>query len=245
MSPFIAEIIGTMILILLGNGVVANVLLDKTKGNNSGLIVIAFGWGLAVYVGVLVAGPYSGAHLNPAVTVGLAVAGKFAWSSVITYVAGQCIGAALGSILNWLLHLDHYKITANTDAKLSTFSTSPAISNPVINVITEAIGTFVLIFAVLYIAGPSFNADGLNGAVIGLGSLGALPVAFVVIAIGLSLGGPTGYAINPVRDFVPRIMHTVLPLGDKRDSHWGYSWVPIVGPFIGAVIAAGLFLSLS
>lgn len=245
MTPFIAEILGTMILILLGNGVVANVLLNKTKGHDSGLIVIALAWGLAVYLGVIVAGPISGAHLNPAVTLGLGIAGIFDWAEAPLYIGGQAIGAAIGSVLVWLTYKDHYTATSDTDLKIATFCTDPAISNPIMNTVTEAIGTFVLIFAVLYIAGPEISISGVEDAKIGLGSLGALPVALVVVAIGLSLGGPTGYAINPVRDFIPRVMHTILPIGEKRDSNWSYAWVPILGPIIGASAAAGLFLALN
>jgi glycerol uptake facilitator protein len=244
MTPFIAEIIGTMLLILLGNGVVANVLLKDTKGNSGGWIVITMAWGFAVYVGVMVAAPYSGAHLNPAVSIGLAVAGKFAWSNVLTYAAGQFIGAALGSILVVASYYLHYQKTENKDFKLATFCTGPAIRRPLFNMISEIIGTFVLVYTVLYIAGPSFEADGIEGVTIGLGALGALPVAIIVIVIGMSLGGTTGYAINPARDFIPRVMHSILPIGEKRDSDWGYAWVPIVGPIIGGVIAASLYLLL-
>lgn len=244
MGPFTAEILGTMILILLGNGVVANVVLDQTKGNNAGWIVITLAWGLAVYTGVVIAGPISGAHLNPAVTLGLAVAGKFAWSKVGIYIGAQMIGACIGSLLVWLSYRDHYIATANVEAKLATFATGPAIRNPISNFITELIGTFVLLFGVLYIAGPTFEANNLE-AVIGLGSIGALPVALIVVGIGLSLGGPTGYAINPARDLAPRIMHAILPIGKKGSSDWGYSWIPVIGPIAGAVIAAFLYTSLS
>lgn len=244
MTPFIAEIIGTALLILLGNGVVANAALGKTNGNKEGFIFVTFAWGLAVYVGVLVAGPISGAHLNPAVSVGLAIAGKFPWADVAPYITAQMIGAGIGSILVWMTYKEQYTQTEDLDAKLSTFSTAPQVSSPLWNVVTEAIGTFVLVYAVLHIAGPTFEADGMSAA-IGLGSLGALPVALVVVVIGMSLGGPTGYAINPARDLGPRIMHTILPIGKKRDSDWGYSWIPIVGPILGAAQAAGLYLLFS
>lgn len=244
MTPFVAEIIGTMILILLGNGVVANMLLGKTKGSGEGLVPIAIAWGLAVYVAVLIAAPYSDAHLNPAVSIGLAVAGLFPWENVPIYILGQVIGAALGSILIVLSYWDHYRATDNLDNKLATFATTPAISNPIANMITEAIGTFVLVFAVLYLVGPSIDIEGVGKASIGLGSLGALPVGLIVLVIGFSLGGPTGYAINPARDLIPRIMHSILPIGEKRDGLWSYSWVPVVGPIIGACVAAGLFLIL-
>lgn len=245
MSPFIAEIIGTMLLILLGNGVVANVVLNQTKGNNSGWIVIALAWGMAVFTGVWVAGPYSGAHLNPAVTLGLAVAGKFEWAQVAPYIVAQFIGAALGQTLVWLAYKDHYAATDDRDAKLATFCTAPAIRNTTGNILTELIGTFVLIFAVLYAASPSFTAEGITNATMGLGTLGALPVALLVVAIGLSLGGPTGYAINPARDLGPRIMHSLLPIPDKRDSDWSYAWIPVAAPLLGALVAAGLYLALS
>jgi glycerol uptake facilitator protein len=241
MSPFIAEILGTMLLILLGNGVVANALLAKTKGGDAGIVGIAIAWGLAVYVGVLVAGPYSGAHLNPAVSIGLAVAGEFEWSLVPIYILGQCLGAALGSILVVLVYRSHYLETEDLDMKLFTFANMPAIPNVFHNVMTELIGTFVLIFAVLYIAGPELRLVGMEDATLGLGSLGALPVALVVVVIGFSLGGPTGYAINPARDLIPRIMHSILPIGKKRDGLWSYAWIPVVAPILGAIVAAGLY----
>lgn len=244
MSEFIAEIIGTMLLILLGNGVVANVVLKNTKGNSGGWIVITMGWGLAVMTGVIVAGPISGAHLNPAVTVGLAVAGLFPWSSVGIYIAGEMIGAALGAFLVWAAYHDHYQKTTDKGLILATFSTGPAERNYGKNFITEVIGTFVLIFVIFYLSGPNFAASELTDVNIGLGSIGALPVSFLVVAIGLSLGGPTGYAINPARDLGPRIMHALLPIRHKGSSDWAYSWVPIIAPLVGATIAALLFLYL-
>ncbi|MEZ4848974.1 MAG: MIP/aquaporin family protein [Bacteroidia bacterium] len=244
MNAFVAEILGTMMLILLGNGVVANVVLNKTKGNDSGWIVITFGWGMAVFVGVWIAGPFSGAHLNPAVSLGLAAAGKFAWNLVPTYVIGQFIGAALGQLLVWLTYRDHYQVTEDQGGKLATFCTAPAIKNTLNNLITEIVGTFALIFAVLFAAGPTFTSTAASDATIGLGTLGALPVGLLVLALGLSLGGPTGYAINPARDLGPRIMHAILPIPNKGDSDWGYSWIPVVGPIIGGLIAAGFFMIL-
>lgn len=241
MTPFIAEIAGTFMLMLLGNGVVANVVLNQTKGNNSGWIVITTGWGLAVFTGVVVAGPYSGAHLNPAVTLGLAMAGDFPWADVPLYIAGEFIGAMLGTLLVWITYKDHYDATKDGAAKLATFSTGPAIRNPLNNLITEIVGTFVLVFVVFYITGAEILANGASvgeGTPIGLGSVGALPVALLVWVIGLSLGGPTGYAINPARDLGPRIMHAVLPIKDKADSDWGYAWIPVLGPIIGAALAA-------
>ncbi len=243
MSPFAAEIIGTMLLMFIGNGVVANVVLKGTKGNNGGWVVITLAWGLAVYVAVVVAGPYSGAHINPAVTLSLALAGKFSWSMVGRYLLAQAIGSAIGVTLVWLTYRDHYLITDDTNAKLATFCTTPAIRNPLSNMISEVLGTFVLILGVLYIIGPEMKIDDAEVA-IGLGSIGALPIALFVVVIGMSLGGTTGYAINPARDLIPRIMHTVLPMGAKRDSDWSYAWVPVVGPVIGAVMATYLFLLL-
>jgi glycerol uptake facilitator protein len=244
MSILVAEILGTMMLILLGNGVVANVVLNGTKGNNSGWIVITTGWALAVFVGVVVAGPYSGAHLNPAVTIALATAGKLSWSLVPEYIAGEMIGAMLGAFLVWLFYRDHFKATEDEGGKLACFSTGPAIKNTFSNLISEIIGTFVLVFVIFYLAGPSLDIIGdVNArAIIGLGSIGAIPVAFLVWVIGLSLGGTTGYAINPARDLGPRIMHAILPV--KGSSDWGYAWIPVVGPIIGCVIAALLYVAL-
>jgi len=243
MTPFIAEILGTMVMILLGNGVVANVNLKGTNGNSSGWIVITTAWAFAVFVGVTIAGPVSGAHLNPVVTLGLALIGKFSWSLVPTYMLGEMIGAMLGAFLVWLSHKDHFAATEDEGAKLSCFSTGPAIKNNVSNLLSEAIATFVLIFSIFYIAGPSLNIASDTNAAIGLGTIGALPVAIVVWAIGLSLGGTTGYAINPARDLGPRIMHAILPI--KGSSNWGYAWIPIVGPIIGASLAAALYLTLN
>ena len=233
-----------MLLILLGNGVVANVVLNGTKGNGSGWIVITTGWALAVFVGVVVAGPYSGAHLNPAVTIALAVAGKVSWDLVPEYLVGELIGAMLGAFLVWVFYKDHFKITDDEGGKLACFSTGPAIKNTFSNLISEVIGTFVLVFVIFYFAGPELDiiSDVDSRAIIGLGSIGALPVAFLVWVIGLSLGGTTGYAINPARDLGPRIVHSLLPI--KGSSDWGYAWVPIVGPLIGCLLAAFLYLIL-
>jgi glycerol uptake facilitator protein len=254
MSPFLGEVIGTMILILLGNGVVANVVLNKTKGNSSGWIVITMGWGMAVFTAVYVVGQFSGAHINPAVTIGLATAGLFDWAMVPSYVAAQMLGAALGSLLVWLSYKDHFAATEDGPSKLACHSTGPAIRKTGSNLMTETIGTFLLVFGVFYLTGAGFTgADGallsaitVDGQQIGfgLGSLSALPVALLVLAIGLSLGGPTGYAINPARDLGPRIMHAILPIPNKGDSDWGYAWIPIVGPIIGAVLAALLYMYL-
>jgi len=241
MSAFSAEILGTMFMILLGNGVVANVVLTGTKGNNGGWMVITTAWGLAVFVGVVIAGPYSGAHLNPAVTIGLAIAGKFSWANVPSYIAAQFIGAMLGSFLVWLLFKDFYKGTADKGAKQATFCTAPAIPNTVSNLISEIIGTFVLIFVIFHFTDASLGAD---KSPIGLGSVGALPVTFLVWVIGLSLGGTTGYAINPARDLGPRIMHAVLPVAGKGGNNWSYAWIPVIGPIIGCSLAALLYLCI-
>lgn len=242
MTPFIAEIIGTFFLILLGGGVVANVVLNKTKSNDMGWMVITTAWGLAVYVGVAVAAPYSGAHLNPAVSIGLAVADKFEWALVPTYVLAQFIGAMLGALIVWLFYKDHFDATEDKEAKRAIFCTAPAIRNPINNLFSEVVGTFALVFVVLYFTDATITD---TETVIGLGSLGALPVAFLVWGIGLSLGGTTGYAINPARDLGPRIMHAIMPIKNKGGSDWGYAWIPVVGPVIGAVLAALLMLVLS
>lgn len=242
MSAFSAELIGTMFLILLGNGVVANVVLNGTKGNNGGWMVITTGWALAVFVGVVIATPYSGAHLNPAVTIGLAVAGKFAWSKVLSFIVAQMIGAMIGSFLVWIIYRDHFNATAEPEKQLAAFSTSPAIKNLLFNFMSEVAGTFVLVFVVFYFTNGEISNP---KTPIGLGSLGAIPVAFLVWSIGLSLGGTTGYAINPARDFGPRIVHALLPLKHKGSSDWKYAWVPVLGPFVGAIIAALLFLLIN
>ncbi|HMI02073.1 MAG TPA: MIP/aquaporin family protein [Pedobacter sp.] len=235
MSPFSAEIIGTMFMILLGNGVVANVVLNGTKGNNGGWMVITTAWAFAVFVGVVIAGPYSGAHLNPAVTIGLALADRFEWTLVPTYIAGQFIGAMAGAFLVWLLYKDFYAGTPDQGAKQATFCTAPAIPNKVSNLISEIIGTFVLIFVIYYFTDAKMGSDKIP---IGLGSIGALPVTLLVWVIGLSLGGTTGYAINPARDLGPRIMHAILPVAGKGGNNWGYAWVPVAGPLVGCAIAA-------
>lgn len=233
MDAYIGEVIGTMILILLGDGVVANVLLGKTKGNNSGWIVITTAWALAVFTAVFIVGVISGAHLNPAVTIGLAVAGSFDWAQVPGYIIAQMVGAFLGAVLVWLTYFQHWGATSDPGLKLAVFSTGPAIRNTVWNLVTEIVGTFMLVFGVLNIKGALMGTEAID-----LGALGAVPVAFLVWAIGLSLGGPTGYAINPARDLGPRIAHAVLPIPGKGSSDWGYSWIPVVGPIVGAVIAA-------
>jgi len=239
MSQFTAELIGTMLLIVLGGGVCANVVLKGTKGQGSGWIVITTGWALAVYVGVVFASPYSGAHLNPAVTIGLALTGKFEWSGVGTYVLAQVPGALAGAGITWPVYRDHLNATPDPESKLAVFSTSPAIHNRVFNLLSEIVGTFVLMFVIFHFTGAKIEKD---GTPVGLGSIGAIPVMFLVWSIGISLGGTTGYAINPARDFGPRIMHSILPMKDKGTSNWKYAWIPIIGPVIGSAIAAGLYL---
>lgn len=241
MTPFIAEIIGTAILILLGGGVVANVVLNKTIGNNSGWIVITTGWALAVYVAVVIAGPYSGAHINPAVTVAVAITGKFPWSDVPMYVLAQLIGAMIGSSAVWLTYRNHFDETEDADIKKAVFCTAPAIRNTFSNFFSEMIGTFVLLFTIFFFTDAGINE---TETVIGLGSLGALPVALLVWSIGLSLGGTTGYAINPARDLGPRIMHAILPIKNKANSDWSYAWIPILGPLVGGALAALLMIVL-
>ncbi|WP_338927098.1 aquaporin family protein (plasmid) [Mycetohabitans endofungorum] len=227
-NALIAEFIGTALLVLLGDGVVANVILGRTKGHNSGLIVITIGWAMAVFVGVLCSAAYSGAHLNPAVSVALAVAGKFAWAKVPVYAAAQMLGGMFGAFVVWLVYRKHFESTDGPDTKLAVFCTGPAIRNTLGNLTSEIVATFVLVYAVLHMAAPS----------VGLGAINALPVALVVLGIGVSLGGTTGYAMNPARDLSPRIMHALLPIPGKRDSDWGYAWVPVAGSLIGGVLAA-------
>lgn len=231
MSALAGEFVGTAILILLGDGVVANVVLKGTKGHGSGWIVITFGWAMAVFVGVLTVAKSSGAHLNPAVSIGLAAAGVFDWQLVGPYILAQMFGACAGATLVWLVYKPHLDQTDDANAKLAVFCTAPAIRSASSNFTSEMIGTFVLVFAALNVSSK-------------LGSLDALPIALVVLAIGLSLGGTTGYAINPARDLGPRIMHALLPFAGKRDSDWGYAWIPVAGPIAGAVIAAIVHRSL-
>jgi glycerol uptake facilitator protein len=232
MHNFIGELFGTMILIALGDGVVANVLLKKSKGENSGWMVITSGWGFGVAIAVYVAGWMSGAHLNPAVTLGFLVIGKIAVADVPCYIAGQAAGAFLGAVVVWAAYLPHWKETDDADRKLSVFCTMPAIRSYGANLLTEIIGTAMLLMGILGI----FNVHNSIGT-----GIGPYLVGILVFSIGLSLGGPTGYAINPVRDLVPRIAHAILPIPGKRDSDWAYAWVPVVGPLIGSVIGAGLY----
>jgi glycerol uptake facilitator protein len=242
MAPFTAEFLGTALVILLGNGVVANVVLTGTKGNGGGLIVITTAWALAVFLGVVVSAPYSGAHLNPAVTFALAIAGKFEWAQVPVYMLAQMLGAMLGSSLAWFKYKDHFAVTDDIGLKLAAFCTGPAIRNTFSNLTSEIIGSFVLLFVIFHITSAEI-VD--SKTPVGLGSLGAIPVMFTVWAIGLCLGGTTGYAINPVRDLGPRIMHAILPVAGKGNSDWSYAWIPVLGPMIGAGLAALLYLTLN
>lgn len=226
MTPFLSEFIGTSILILLGNGVVANVVLAKTNGNGGGWIVITFGWAMAVFVGVYVSAAASGAHLNPAITIGLAFK-TGDWSNVPLYIIAQVLGAMFGSLLVWISYRLHYNATEDKDLIKATFCTAPAIRSKLNNFISEFIGSFLLMLGVLFISKADMK----------LGALDALPVALLVLAIGLSLGGSTGYAINPARDLGPRIMYFLLPIKNKRDSDWGYSWIPILAPIAGTLLA--------
>lgn len=234
MTPFIAEYIGTAIMILLGGGVVANVVLNKTIGNNSGWIVITTAWALAVFVGVNIAAPYSGAHLNCAVTLANLILGKMDLQTSLSYMSAQFLGAMTGAALVWLFYKDHFEATEDPGAKQAVFCTSPAIKNLPINLFSETLGTFVLIFTILHFT----DAKMADQSTIGLGSIGAIPVAFLVWVIGLSLGGTTGYAINPARDLGPRIMHAILPIKNKASFNVSYAWVPVLGPLIGASLAA-------
>ena len=229
------EFIGTLVLVLLGCGVVACVSLKKSKGEGAGWIVVTLAWGLAVMCGVFIAGPFTGAHLNPAVTAGLAIAGKFPWSSVLPYIASQILGGIIGAVLVYVFYKDHFDLTDDKEAKLGVFSTIPAVKNHWRNLFCEILGTFVLMLVILFLG------DSHNASEVGLGSIGAIPVALLVVAIGLSLGGTTGYAINPARDLGPRIAHHILPIKGKGSSQWGYSWVPVVGPVIGSALAAVLY----
>lgn len=241
MQTLLAEAIGTMLLVLLGNGVVANVVLNRTKGHNSGWIVITVGWGIAVAMSVYAVGRISGAHLNPAVTLGLASIGSFPWAEVPGYIVAQMIGGFAGAVLMWLMYLPHWGVTADPVAKLAVFATGPAIRNPVSNFIGEVIGTAVLLFGILAIAA---NAQTLSTpgdvdlSFVFSRGLQPLLVGVLVLGIGVSLGGPTGYAINPARDLAPRLAHALLPIPGKGPSDWAYSWIPVVGPLIGGMVGA-------
>jgi glycerol uptake facilitator protein len=243
MQAYIGEVIGTMILIILGDGVVAGVLLRNSKAENSGWIVITFGWGMAVAIAVYCVGQFSGAHINPAVTIGLAASGQFEWALVPGYIIAQFIGAFIGAVIVWLAYLAHWEETEDEGLKLGVFCTAPAIYNTPANVITEIIGTFVLVFGVSGIIANAGAVGGEAATIIGSG-LNPLLVGLLVLGIGLSLGGPTGYAINPARDLGPRIAHAVLPIAGKGGNDWGYSWIPVVGPIIGGILGGVLFVLL-
>lgn len=234
MNTFIAELLGTATIIAFGNGVVANVVLNKTKGNNGGLIAITFGWSMAVFIGVYMAAASSGAHLNSAVTIGLAALGKFEWAQVPQYLLAQLLGAMLGQLMLFLIYKDHFNSSEGL-AQRACFCTDPAIRNPLQNFITEFLATTIFMLAVLFLTKGEHA----------LGSFDALPVALIVLGIGLSFGGPTGYAINPARDLGPRIMHFILPMKNKADSDWLYAWVPIAGPIVGALAAGFIFSAIN
>ena len=243
-DPYIAEFIGTFILLLLGEGVVANVKLKKTIAEGqTPWVLITSAWGFSVFVAVFITSQFSGAHLNPAVTIGLAVAEKFSWTLVPGYLISQLLGAMMGSWICYITYIDHYKVTSDEDSVRSTFCTGPAIRNLKNNFFSEFIGTFVLVFGVLFIAIPNIEIDGLEVSSFGLGALEALPVGILVWVIGLSLGGTTGYAINPARDFGPRIVYQLIPRKNK-DADWSYAWIPILGPFTGGVVAGLIYLLL-
>lgn len=235
MLQCVFEFLGTFVMILLGCGVVACATLKKSKGEGAGWVVITLAWGLAVMCGVLIAGPYTGAHLNPAVSVGLAAAGKFSWTLVAPYILSQVLGAFCGGMLVYWFYKDHFDLTDGGDAKLGVFATIPAVENKPRNFVSETVGTFVLILVILFMAEKG------NTAEVGLGSIGAIPVALLVVVIGMSLGGTTGYAINPARDFGPRLAHSVLPIKGKGSSRWSYAWVPVLGPLTGACLAAAVY----
>ncbi len=248
MNPILAEFIGTTILVLFGNGVVANVVLAKTKGNNGGWIVITAGWAVAVFVGVFSSQSFSGAHLNPAVTLGMAQAGKFAWGDVPGYVFAQMAGGVFGAVLVFLFYREHFKASDDGNGKLACFCTAPNIRGQWQAFFCETVGTFFLVLPVFLMTDAKVklptSAGVTSDVVIGLGSLGALPVGLLVFGIGLSLGGTTGYAINPARDLGPRLAHAFLPVPGKRDSDWGYAWVPVLGPLLGGLLAAFAHLAL-
>ncbi|MCQ2159209.1 MAG: aquaporin family protein [Bacteroidales bacterium] len=237
MNPYFAEFLGTLVLVLMGDGVCACTSLDKSKGKGAGWVAVTLAWGFAVMCGVFVAGPWSGAHLNPAVSLALAICGKFAWSSLPGYVLAQMLGGFCGAALVWAFYKDHYDATEDADVKLGTFCTMPAIRNSWRNLFCEFVGSWLLCFCILMFTTSE------NTPAVGMGSMGAFPVTMLIMAIGLSLGGATGYAINPARDLPPRIAHAVLPMKSaKRDSGWSYSWIPVAGPLLGAAFAAVCFM---
>ncbi len=243
MNDVFAELMGTFLLMLLGNGVVANAILKRTKGAGSGWLLINIGWGMAVFLAVAVVGQFSGAHINPAVTVGLAAAGKFPWGEVPIYIVAQMGGAMLGALTVYGFYYDHYQLTEDGPTKRGTFCTAPEVRNPISNLFSEIIGTFVLVL--LYFAQPFLDMGNGNEVKMGLGSLDALPIGLVVFAIGMGLGGTTGYAINPARDLGPRLVYSLTPLTRDADPDWGYAWIPVIGPLLEAALAAGVHLALA
>ena len=244
MNPYLAEFVGTALLVLFGNGVVANVVLARTKGNSGGWIVITAGWGLAVFVGAFCSAPFSGAHLNPAVTVAMAMTGKLELAKVAGYIVAQMLGAIAGGALVFFFYREHFKASDDADGKLACFCTAPNIRNIPQAFFCELVGTFCLVLPIFLMTDVKFkwpltaDIQQASDITVGLGSLGLVPVAMLVFAIGLSLGGTTGYAINPARDLGPRLAHAFLPVPKKRDSDWGYAWVPVIGPLVGAALAA-------
>jgi len=236
------EFLGTLVLVLLGDGVCAACTLNKSKAQGAGWIVITLAWGFAVMAGVFIAGPYSGAHLNPAVSLGLALAGKFAWSAVVPYIIAQMLGGFLGAVVMYAFYVDHFAATSdNPDGMLGCFCTMPAIEHKTVNFFSEFIATFLLVFLILAI-GTTANTPSVGDVPAGLGAVGALPVTMVIMSLGMSLGATTGYAMNPARDLSPRLAHAILPIKGKRDSGWGYSWIPVLGPMAGACFAAAIYL---
>jgi len=233
MSPYLAEFFGTMILIILGEGVVAGVVLKGTKSENAGWLTICVAWGLAVTLAIYAVGSISGAHLNPAITIALAMIGNFPADQVVGYILAQFAGAFLGAVVVWLHYLPHWKNTIDSSAKLAVFCTGPAIRKPMLNLISEIIATMVLVLSILFIGANKFT-EGLNPIVVGL----------LIVSVGLSLGGTTGFAINPARDLGPRIAHFILPIPGKRDSDWSYAWIPVVGPIVGGILGAIVFKTL-
>ncbi len=236
------ELIGTLVLVLMGDGVCAACTLEKSKAKGAGWIVITMGWGFAVMCGVLIAGPYTGAHLNPAVTLGLALTGQFPWAEVLPFMAAQMLGGFLGAVLVYAFYVDHFAASeSNPAGMLGCFCTMPAIDHKTVNFFSEFLATAVLVFLILELGTPG-NTPVAGGAPAGLGAVGSLPVTMVIMSLGMSLGATTGYAMNPARDLSPRLAHSILPIRGKRDSGWGYSWIPVAGPLCGAAFAAALFL---
>ena len=245
MTPFMGEFVGTALLVLIGDSVVANNCLARTKGNNAGWLAMCAGWGLAVFVAVYCVAASSGAHLNPAVTIGLWCAGVFDGAKVSSYITAQMLGGFVGAVLMWISYLPHWGKTPDGPTKLGVFCNAPAIRAPLSNFVTEVISTGILIFGILSLKDAQLNMNDGSVVKMSLGAIGVLPVALLVFAIGLCLGGSTGYAINPARDFAPRIAHALLPIPNKGSNDWGYSWIPIFGPIAGGALAAWLFKALN